>query len=279
MTDALLLQIGVLTTAQLAAHGWSKWAVEREVARGALQRIRPGWFALHADSAALAAVQAGGCVSCFSALALRGVWVPEGLRDHVRVAPHRRRRSPLRCHPYGANPAVHAAVDSVEVAVRCAARCGTAEQLIVVLDSILNRRIATEADIRGWLSSAPARIRELIDRCDGRSESGTESMARLRLRALGIACTPQVWLARGVRVDLLIGDRLVIECDGRAHHSDAAAYEADRARDRMLAALGYHVIRLSYRQIVDDWPRVCADIAAIVRRGGHRWPRARRNHD
>ncbi len=33
------------------------------------------------------------------------------------------------------------------------------------------------------------------------------------------------------------------------------------------------VVRLTYRQIVHDWPRVEQDLLAIVRRGGHRRPR------
>lgn len=71
------------------------------------------------------------------------------------------------------------------------------------------------------------------------------------------------------RVDLLIGRRLVIECDSRAHHTGEAAYESDRTRDRKLVRMGYLVIRLTYQQKLNDWPNVEADILALIRRDEH----------
>jgi very-short-patch-repair endonuclease len=56
---------------------------------------------------------------------------------------------------------------------------------------------------------------------------------------------------RGVgRVDLVIGDRLVIECDSREFHDKADSYAADRARDLELLRQGYREIRLTYAQVV-----------------------------
>ena len=40
--------------------------------------------------------------------------------------------------------------------------------------------------------------------------------------------------------------------------------------ERSLVAEGYVVVRLTNRQIVDDWPNVERHLLAIVRRGGHR---------
>lgn len=276
--DPLATQLGILTTLQLMAGGWTKWQIESAARRGALRRVRPGWFARpQPDPAALAAVAAGGCVSCFSALRLHGAWVPEGIGAHRRFAEHRGRRGGARrCRPYGAQPPVRAAVDGLEVAFRCALRCGSDEQLVVVIDSLLHRRLATREQLEGWMRSAPMRLRVLLERADARAESGTESMVRLRLRSLRIATRIQVRVMEGVRVDLLIGDRLVIECDSREHHADAAAYERDRRRDRRLVARGFLVIRLSYRQIHDEWEEVERDLLAIVRAGGHRLPRRRR---
>ncbi|WP_306232410.1 endonuclease domain-containing protein [Agrococcus beijingensis] len=268
----------VRTTEQLTCDGWSKWQIERALRDGSLVRVRPGWFAEPggADEAVVAAVTAGGCVSCFSALRIHGVWVPEHKERHVRLAPHRRTRKDPGCRPFGKRVAVLGAVDGLEVAFRCVLRCGSSEEIVVVIDSILQRRLATPAQVESWMRSAPARIRSLLAVADAKSESGSESMVRFRLRSLQIATRIQVRVMQGTRVDLLIGDRLIIECDSREHHTDEQAYESDRRRDRRLVARGYIVLRLSYRQIHDEWPDIERDILAVIRRGGHRWPRRRK---
>jgi very-short-patch-repair endonuclease len=143
----------------------------------------------------------------------------------------------------------------------------------VVADSLLHLRRATRAELERWCERAPLRVRGLLAKVD-RAESGTETMVRLRLRALGITVRPQVSIWPGMRIDLLIGDRLVVECDSEQHHASWAQQQADRARDRQLVARGYRPIRLSYRQIHDDWPAIERDILSIVRRGDHRWPRS-----
>ncbi|GAA3595580.1 endonuclease domain-containing protein [Agrococcus terreus] len=272
MPDPIALSLGIATTLQLSVLGWSKWRIERAVRDGVLARVRPGWFAHASASAdALEAVRAGGCVSCFSALRLRGAWVPEVQRHHVRRAAHRQGG----CRAFGAQPPVLSAVDDLESAFRCALRCGSAEDVLVVLDSLLHRRLASVDELRSWMLSAPLRLRRLLELADWRAESGTETMVRVRLRSLQIGVRIQVRVVSGVRVDLLVGERLVIECDSREHHAGRASYEADRARDRWLLAHGFLVLRLSYRQVHDDWPEIERDILAIVRRGDHRFARRR----
>ena len=80
----------------------------------------------------------------------------------------------------------------------------------------------------------------------------------------------QVTLAPGLRVDLVIGERLVVEVDGREHHSDPSAFERDRIRDARLTALGYRVLHFSYSQVMHNWPAVEAAILAAVGHGDHR---------
>ena len=236
-------------------------------------------------AAALAAVRAGGCISCFSALRLHGVWVPERKGRHTRLPEdwrvrrkrHRGRSSTRQrsCRPFGYEPAVAAVVDDLQTSFRCALRCGSREDVVVVLDSILHLRLATRDELEAWMRGSPKRMRALLDFADGRAESGTESMVRWRLRALQLAVRIQVRVTEGVRVDLLIGDRLVIECDSKEHHTGAEAYEGDRRRDRRLIAKEFIVLRLTYRQIHDEWAEIEQDILAVVRQGRHRLPRRR----
>ncbi len=79
--------------------------------------------------------------------------------------------------------------------------------------------------------------------------------------------TPQAWIL-GHRVDLLIGDKLVVQVDG-GHHVGAQR-EADVRHDALLALNGYHVIRVGYRQLVDDWPSVQQAIVSAIAQGLHR---------
>lgn len=272
MVDPLLLELGVLTAAQLAQLGWSKAQIARAVREAVLERLRSGWVARQgADAEVVRAVRSGGCVACASALRMRGIWVPERLgRDHVRYP---KRAGKTGCARFGGPAPVTQAVDDLRTAFEFLLKCGTPEDVVVVADSLLHLQRATKAELERWTGVAPARIRKLMDRVD-RSESGTETMVRLRLRALGITVRPQVSLWPGMRVDLLIGDRLVVECDSERYHASWAQQQADRARDRQLLARGYLPLRLSYRQIHDDWPAIERDILAIVRADGHHWPRS-----
>ncbi|WP_072312712.1 endonuclease domain-containing protein [Agrococcus sp. Marseille-P2731] len=285
--ETLTQQLGIVSAAQLMAAGATRWQIEVSLKLGELIRVRPGWFATSAsDASARAAVAAGGCLSCFSALRLHGVWVPEGKGAHVRLPEHRRRRKVRpdgtrgarlpSCRSFGLEAPITAAADDLEVAFRCALRCGSREEIVVIIDSILQRRLASRAALERWARDAPLAVRTLLDLADGRSESGSESMVRLRLRSLQVATRIQVRVTEGVRVDLLVGERLIIECDSKEHHTAAEAYESDRRRDRRLTARGFVVLRLSYRQIHDEWAEIEQDILAIVRRGGHRVPRRRK---
>jgi very-short-patch-repair endonuclease len=59
--------------------------------------------------------------------------------------------------------------------------------------------------------------------------------------------------------------RLVVETDSWQHHSDRAAFEADRARDARLQSLGYRVLRFTWRQIRETpalLPALCAPSSA-----------------
>lgn len=60
-------------------------------------------------------------------------------------------------------------------------------------------------------------------------------------------------------VDFLWPDRrLVVETDGYRYHRGRFAFENDRAQDLELRALGYDVLRLTYRQVTDSPGEVCA---------------------
>jgi very-short-patch-repair endonuclease len=66
-------------------------------------------------------------------------------------------------------------------------------------------------------------------------------------------------------VDLLWdASRLVVEVDGYAFHSTRSAFERDRRRDAELHAIGYRVLRVTWRQIADDREALVATLAGAI---------------
>jgi very-short-patch-repair endonuclease len=59
--------------------------------------------------------------------------------------------------------------------------------------------------------------------------------------------------------------RLVVELDGRGIHDTADAFETDRARDRRLEAVGWRVIRLTWRQLHETPDEIEADLRRLMR--------------
>ncbi len=69
-------------------------------------------------------------------------------------------------------------------------------------------------------------------------------------------------------VDFLWRDRgLIVEADGFRHHSDRAAFEADRARDALLQSLGFRVLRFTYQQLSEDRSAVVAVLRPLLGQG------------
>lgn len=266
---------GVVRTQDLLRVGLSRPALQAMLQTGALVRLRRGWYSCPqtAVPTVRSAVSYGGVLGCASALGVHGLWRPADGRLHVRLSDfalrHTRPASVVSCTPLGDPPRMTGSVDRLGVAIRSAASCLSAEDLVAVLDSALHADRVDRDELADLLDDYPAETRGLVDRCDGRSESGTESLVRYRLTSRRVKVRPQVHISGVGRVDFLVGKRLVIEVDSRAHHTSDRAYRADRRRDRKLVRLGYRVIRITYEEVLYDWAEVEDDILAIVRSGDH----------
>ncbi|GLK18879.1 endonuclease domain-containing protein [Herbiconiux flava] len=94
----------------------------------------------------------------------------------------------------------------------------------------------------------------------------------MRIRSRRKRLRSQVQIEGVGRVDLLLGDRLVLELDGYRWHSSRTGFEEDRHRDLELARRGYRVLRLSWRQVTFDWDAYEGVTMRLVRAGEHRWP-------
>ena len=247
---------GIVSTAQLIGAGMAP----SQIRRLGWRRPRRGWHACPtADPKVEQAVRTGGVFGCVSVLKRYGIWVPDhGL--HVRAEGD--------CQPYRWRPRSFSAIDTLDVALASAVNCLDSEGVIVILDSALNLRLIEMADATTLVKGSKYAHLRLDEKCDGRSESGLETITRLRLRARHIKVRLQVEIGTVGRVDLLVGKSLVIECDGQAYHS----FDADRERDRRLRALGFQVIRLSYNHVMHDWAAAEQDLLAVIRRREHEWP-------
>lgn len=276
----MTLPHGVARYSDLLRIGLRRPQIEQFQQAGRIRRIRRGWYA---DSTAgadvLRAVRLGGTLSCLSALRHRGVWVPPTRRLHIRMSEHHQAKAalPVDVHvcPLPIRSAPTVAVDPLATALVAAVRCLNDEGIVVVLDSILHQRMLRRDELASILSGCSARVRRLVAEADDRAESGTESMVRFRLRRLGIEVRSQVFIEDVGRVDLLVGTRLVIEVDSRAHHTGESAYESDRRRDLLLVARGKLVLRLTYHQIVHEWDAVLREIRLLIRSQAHLKPRVR----
>lgn len=72
-----------------------------------------------------------------------------------------------------------------------------------------------------------------------------------RLTSLRLHVVPQAWLL-GHRVDFFIDGWLVLQIDGSRPQADQR--DGDNIHDALLPAHGYAVVRLSYRQVLYEWP-------------------------
>ena len=68
-------------------------------------------------------------------------------------------------------------------------------------------------------------------------------------------------------VDFLWQERgLIVETDGYRYHRGRQAFEDDRDRDIELRMSGYEVVRLTYRQVLDDPARIAAMLGTLLSR-------------
>jgi very-short-patch-repair endonuclease len=233
------------------------------------------------------AVRVGGRLCCVSAAAQCGLWVLDDSWLHVAVPPNAGRlRHPddktaqlnpasemsvvvLHWHSaWDGRPATRAIVPLRECLGQVLA-CQPDEFALCVLDSALFLRRTTRQELVGLLPRLPRRCADVVAQASPLAESGIETLTRVRLQRLGIMPRLQVPI-RGIgRVDMLVGSGLVIELDGSEHHAGPDAFEADRRRDAALNALGYRVLRFSYRQVVRDWATVETTIMRLIARGAH----------
>jgi hypothetical protein len=90
------------------------------------------------------------------------------------------------------------------------------------------------------------------DPSTGRVRSVLEGEFKLMCAEQGLRRPGTNQMLGGFEVDAVWEDaRLIVELDGRQFHGDSIALEADAAKTRQLRRLGYHVLRLTWNDVVE----------------------------
>ena len=280
-------------TRDLRAVGHYPKSIASAVASGSIERARVGHFVapdLHEQ--AKRAIRVGGRVSCVSAAELLGLRVlnrPATLHIEVAENASRLRRArdgrgrilPTKAGQYlefhwSSSPSTHGAMPSIVQVLAHVIDCLPPIEALCILDSAredlpraAGSPMLTDEEFVQLLDQLSERGRAIASRSTTLSQAIGETLARERLREAGIRARPQVELPGGYFADLLIGDRLVFECEGYSAHGDENAFEYDRERMAFLRGCGFLVLNFSHKQIVDDWEAVLATVQLVMRRGEH----------
>jgi very-short-patch-repair endonuclease len=284
-------QHGVVSRRQLLAAGLTASAVKRRVARRRLIPLHPGVFAvghrqLRREGHWLAAVLAvgdGAVLSHRQAAALHGIRPANTDRVDVSAPGRHVARRGIRVHG-------RRALDPADVTVVAGIPATTLARTLVDLAWIVPRtqllRALSEAEhvhrldaralaeaaarARGRHGGGHAALREVLRE---HRAAGVELLrSELEARFLALVAAHELPRPRmnvplgGYEVDALWpAERLVVELDGYAHHSDRLAFERDRAKGNALSAASYVVLRFTYAQVARRPSEVAATVAHMLR--------------
>ncbi len=262
----------VTRVAELRALGYSLDTIQSGVTSGAIVRPRKGWVAEPGlDPQLMFAATHGVVLSCVTLARREGLWVARPQeRLHV-AARHPNAHVFAPAHLHWSAPIVprdpNSLLDPLPNMLSHVAYCLPREEALTIWESALNKRFTTLDQLAGL--PFPARARSLLRECSPYSDSGLETLFKTRLRWLKVPVRAQIWLLEH-RVDFLIGDRLIIQIDGKQHAG--AQKTSDNQHDMELRSAGFHVMRFTYEQIMFDWPEVQAGIQDAIARGWHLRP-------
>jgi very-short-patch-repair endonuclease len=272
--DLAAVQHGVVARSQLIGAGMSVATVDRWVRRGRLRKLHGGIYLLGPvagprarEMAAALACGKGAVVSHRSAAAIWELSAPRPPSDpvDVTVTLRDRRRAGVRVHRVRCLPADDVTVEQ-GLPVTSAPRtlldlAGIADlrETERALERYTTLRLGTPAALQSLARRRPTRrgatrLLALLD--DGpppltRSEAEERFLQLVRRGQLPAPAT-NVRVA-GCEVDFLWRkQRFVVEVDGHAFHASRRAFESDRRRDALLAAAGFQVVRVTWRQLREE---------------------------
>lgn len=282
---------GLVTRRLALARHVSPGVLDALLRRGALHRLRPGIFVerstwegtgLHAryglEVRGVLLDHPGWLASHHAALALHGLplfGVDTTTVDVVAPVSTSKRRPGLHVHV--ATPAQRAlltvaSASAVAVADACVLTAAASgfEAGVVAMDAAVQRSLTTVAGLSAGLEDCAVRYgatlaRAAIAAVDPACESPGETRTRLILKGAGLDVRSQVVLSDddGLigRVDLLVGDKVVVEFDGAVKYERFDGRQAlmeEKQREERLRDAGFRIVRVVWRDLTDP--------AALLRR-------------
>jgi very-short-patch-repair endonuclease len=287
-------QHGVVTRAQLLELGLAPGSVDARVRSRRLRPLHRGVYlpgalvgalvpARAREMAAVLACGQGAVISHESAASLLDLLpAPTGSAPvHVTVERRDPRRPGIRVHRVRSFAAAdRGLVDGIPTTTPArtlldlagSARDRQLEQAVAQAERL--EYIDRQA-LAGTVGSMEPRRgrRRLLRILEGASPPAlTRSKAEERLRALliraGLPLPRTNARIGGYEVDCLWPDRgVAVEVDGFAYHRSRTSFEADRRRDFELAARGIQVVRVTWRQIVDEPEALLVRLTRTLMRG------------
>lgn len=265
------MKTGVYKRTELMAMGLTIYGIRKRVKEGILILLRKGWYATDAALEPVSrAVQLGGTLCRVSGCQVRGIWTPQGAGLHV-AARERLTKTPRDVHTHiyhSDSAAVAPLLDCLSQALRY----HDPETGLILLESAVNKNLISTTEAEHLISLAPQRAQSKLKRFSPTAQSGSETRVRMFLQGLGVPVAPQFYIPGVGRVDMLVGDSLIVECDSFAHHDKGQDYVRDRQRDVESYKRGCQRIRLSYPQIWTEWEDTQHVLGTSISRGYHRRP-------
>ncbi len=281
-------QHGIVSRQQLLAAGFTGRAVDHRIAAGRLHPLHPGVYAVgHAAlgprARYMAAVLACGDDAILSHMSAARLWglrgTPSGPVEVLVARRGGRRHRGITVHVTRWLPDSEV---TDEEGIRCTTPARTLVDLAAVVRYPREVRRALERSLELNLFDRVA-LDAVLERSNGRRgirmlrsalsdlpdeppPTAVEIERRLLelIRDSGLPHPVINGQIGGLQVDFhWPAQRVVVETDGGATHGHAIAFHRDRARDLELELANWHVIRLTWRQILHERARV---IAALRRR-------------
>ena len=287
LTDLARVQHGVVSLAQLAAHGYTVSAINTMCARRRLHRIHQGVYALGPAVLSPPGNRIAAVLACGpgSLLAVRSAGAHLELVANSSsvidvMTPRQVRRRGIRAH---ALPALTASDRIVRDGIPCTSVARTLLDLAatgpaVVGPALEQAEVLGEFDLRALTDvlernaghRGARRLRDALAAMTvpgPRFRSEFERRFRPICRSAGMGeplINAVVPLTDGpLEVDFFWPElRLVVECDGYEFHRSRRDFREDRRRDRRLAAAGIHCLRYVWEDL-DDPARIERELRAI----------------
>lgn len=282
-------QYGLMTHAQITEAGLSRTVLSRLVQRGVWQVVRPRIFRKAAASQSEGQLQLATCLwlgegTVVSHRSAAKLWGLDLAAENLEVT------TPSRSGCGEKGLVVHRATLLAEdMRVRRGIPVTSGVRTVIDLASCLDEEPLAWVVEEAWRRqlAAPAWVQKRLRQLKGRGRRGALALARVladcrrRSRPLESALEVRLWrLLRKSRLPLPLAGyefqddegqpgridfawpsrELALEADGFSTHGDRETFERDRVRTSRLAALGWRVLTVTWRQLDEDAPRVIARI-------------------